>query len=191
MPARRFLPDASAMTTLHYEITSADQLAKLERFVSESKVGRSFAWFAYVVIVGLAWSSAVLFYVKQGDQHRGYLVYGAFAAFLTLALPSLYRWYQASFWRSVLSDESLRGLVGPTTLTLSAEGIEEARSVTTVRATWTDVVRIDRDRARTFIVLAPLIAIVIPVHAFLDDASRTQFEQQLAAGVAAAASAAR
>jgi len=174
------------MTTLHYETTAADQLAKLERFVAASSVGRNFMWFAYLTIVGLAWSSAVLFYVKQGAQHRGYLVYGAFAALLTVSLPTLYRWYQASFWRSVLSDEALRGVVGATTLTVSAEGIEESGPVTTVRAAWRDVLRIDRGSARTFIVVAPLIAIAIPASAFLDATSRAQFEEQLAARVAAA-----
>jgi len=179
------------MTTLQYETTPADHLAKLERLVSESIVGRRFTWFAYLAIVGLAWTSAVLFYFKQGDLNRGYMVSGAFAALLTISLPSLYRWYQASFWRSVLSDESLRGIVGPTTLAVTAQGIEESGPVTIVRAAWRDIRRIDHGSARTFIVIAPLIAIAIPARAFPDDASRAQFERQLTAHVAAATAAAR
>ncbi|MBC7898114.1 MAG: YcxB family protein [Cytophagaceae bacterium] len=147
-------------------------------------------WFAYVAIVVLAWSSAVLFYVKQGHQNRGYLVSGAFAALLTVLLPSLYRWYQGSFWRSVLSAETLRGIVGPTTLAFSTEGVQESGPVTTVRVAWRDIQRIERVGARTFIVIAPLIAIVIPASAFGDDASRVQFEQQLAVHVGAEAVAA-
>jgi hypothetical protein len=120
-----------------------------------------------------------LFYVKQGDRSQGYLAYGAFAAVLTVFLPWLYRWYQGSFWQSVLTVESLRGVIGPTTLTVGNEFVEEAGPVTTARAEWRNIVRIDRDPARTFIFLAPLIAIAIPVSAFPNEASRLQFEQMI------------
>jgi hypothetical protein len=168
-------------TVLRYETTAADQLAKLERFTAESIVARRFVWFAYVAISGLAWLSAVLFYVKQGDRSRGYLVYGAFAAVLTVSLPWLYGWYQGTFWRSVLTVESLRGVIGPTTLTVGEDFVEEAGPVTTARAEWRDVLRVDRGPARTFIFLAPLIAIAIPVSAFPNEAARLQFEQMILA----------
>ncbi len=166
-------------TTLRYETNGADQLAKLECYVAASSVGRGFAQFAYVAIVGLAWLSAVLFYVKQGDRNRAYLLSAGFAAILTATLPWLYRWYQAAFWRSVLTVELLRGVVGPTTLTVSAEGIEECGTVTTVRAAWRDVLRVDRSPARMLVVVAPLIAIAIPASAFPNESARQDFERTI------------
>lgn len=164
-------------TSVQYLTTRADQLAKLERFVAASVVGRAFTRFAYATIVGLAWLSAVLFYVKQGDQNSLYLVSGGFAALLTLTLPWLYRRYQAEFFESVLSVESLRGVIGPTTLTISESGIEETGPVITVRARWSNRLRLDRSTARTFVVIAPLIAIVIPAAAFSSEAARAEFER--------------
>jgi len=166
-------------TTLRYETTGADQLAKLERYASESSVGRRFTQLAYVAIVGLAWLSAVLFYVKQGDQNRAYLFSGGLAAVLTATLPWLYRRYQAAFWQSVLTVESLRGVVGPTTLTASDEGMEECGPMMTVRAAWRDVLRLDRTMARTFVVIAPLIAIAIPATAFPSESARMEFERMV------------
>jgi hypothetical protein len=125
----------------------------------------------------LAWLSAVLFYVKQGDRNLGYVAYGAFAVGLTVGLPWLYRWYQRSFWISVLSADSLHGLIGPIVLTVDDEGIEEVGPVVTARSAWRDVLRVDRDSERTLIFLAPLIAVVIPHRAFGDAAAREEFDE--------------
>ena len=165
--------------TLQYETSRADQVAKLERYVAGSSVGHTFTKFACIAIVGLAWLSAVLFYVKQGDRNSAYLLYGGFAAALTATLPWMYRWYQAEFWKSVLTVESLRGVIGPTTLTVSAQGIEEHGPVTTVRAAWGDILRLDRSVARSFIVIAPLISIAVPATAFPSEAARVEFEQMV------------
>lgn len=169
---------------LQYETTSADQLAKLERYVAASSVGRIFTQFAYFAIVGLAWLSAVLFYLKQGDRNSMYLLSGGFAAVLTAALPRLYRRYQTEFWKSVLTVESLRGVVGATTLTVSDEGIEERGPVITVRSAWRDIVRLDRNTARSFIVIAPLITIAIPATAFPSEIARVEFERMVNSRVA-------
>ena len=168
-------------TVLRYETSGADQLAKLECYVAASSVGRGFAQFAYVAIVALAWLSAVLFYVKQGDRNLAYLLSAGFAAILTATLPWLYRLYQAAFWRSVLTVELLRGIVGPTTLTVSDDGIEECGTVTIVRAAWRDVLRLDRNPARTLVVIAPLIAIAIPASAFPNESARADFERMVTA----------
>jgi len=167
------------ITILKYDYTAVDHLAKLQRFIAASRVGRRFAWFAYTAIGGLAWLSAALFYVKQREHNRMYLASAAFAALLTAALPSLYRWYQDSFWHSVLTAETLRGVVGPTTLTLTDEGLKEAGPVLATRVAWSDVIGIERSRTRTFVVLAPLLAMVIPVAAFEDEAARARFEKRL------------
>ncbi|MGK2963833.1 MAG: hypothetical protein ACSLFK_17055 [Gemmatimonadaceae bacterium] len=166
-------------TTFQYETTCADQLAKLERYAAASSIGRRFAQFAYFAIVGLAWLSAALFYVRQGDRNNAYLLSGGFAAVLTATLPWLYRRYQAEFWKSVLTVESLRGVIGPTTLTVSDEGIEERGPVTTVRAAWRDVLRLDRSAARSFVVIAPLISIAIPATAFPSESARAEFERMV------------
>lgn len=166
-------------TQFQYETSAADQTAKLVRYAGESIVARRFVWFAYFSICGLSWLSAVLFYVKQGHQSLGYLAYGAFAAILTLALPRLYRWYQDSFWASVLTAASLQGIIGLTTLTLSEDMIEEVAPMTTTRAAWRDVLRIEHNQGRTFVFLAPLIAVVVPDGAFPDEAARAGFEQDI------------
>ncbi len=166
-------------TNLRYATARADQLAKLERYVSESSVGRTFTTMAYATIVALAWFSAVLFYVKQGDRNYLYLLSGSFAALLTVTLPWMYRRYQASFWESVLTAESLRGVIGPTTLTVDEDGIEERGPVTTVRAAWRDGLRLDRSAARSFVVIAPLISIAIPATAFTSENARVEFEQMV------------
>ncbi len=166
-------------TTLRYETTGADQLAKLDRYVAGSTVGRSFTRFAYFAIVGLAWFSAVLFYVKQGDRNLTYLFSGGFAAVLTVALPWLYGRYQAAFWQSVLTADALRGVIGPTTLIVSDQGIEELGPVTTVRAEWRRVLRVDSSPERTFVVIAPLIAIAVPASAFSGAGDRFAFERMV------------
>jgi len=178
---------------IEYELTAADHVAKLERFIQGSSVGRGFTWFAYFAIVGLAWLSAILFFVKQGSQNYGYLFSGAAALFLTVSLPSLYRWYQNAFWSSVLTPAAAKGLVGRKTLEMSDDHVEEAGEVLTVRARWRDIQRVDKDPQRIFLVLAPLLAIVIPNHAFDTDDARDLFvrgcevriaEQSVGCGVA-------
>lgn len=151
-----------------------------------SVVGRRFAGFAYLAICGLAWLSAVLFYVKQGDRSPAYLGYGAFAGLLTLTLPRAYGWYQGSFWRSVLTTETLRGCIGPTTLRCGADGLEEIGPIASARGAWRDVMKVERDAERIFVYLAPLIVVVVPAAAFADDAAFTGFERDLTARVAAA-----
>lgn len=116
-------------TKIEYDITLADHVAKLERFVQGSSVGRNFTWFASFAIVGLAWVSAILFYVKQGDQNYRYLLSGSFALILTLTLPMLYRWYQNSFWASVFTPAAVRGIVGRKVLTIHDEILEEVRDI--------------------------------------------------------------
>ncbi len=164
---------------LEYVTTPADQIAKLDRFASGSLVSRRFLIFAYFAICALAWFSAILFYVKQGDRNFGYLGYAAFAAVLTISLPWLYRRYQRSFFKSILTEETLCGLVGPTTLTLDEHHIEEVGPILTAKVAWADVLRIEQTPDRTLIFLAPLIAIVIPSSAFPDTAAREEFERTL------------
>lgn len=164
---------------LEYVTTPADQIAKLDRFTSGSLVSRRFLIFAYFAICALAWFSAILFYVKQGDRNFGYLGYAAFAAVLTISLPWLYRRYQRSFFKSILTEATLRGLVGPTTLTIDEHHIEEVGPILTAKVAWTDMLRIEQTPERALIFLAPLIAIVIPSSAFSDATTRVQFEQTL------------
>jgi hypothetical protein len=160
---------------LKYETSAADQFAKLERYAAGSPVARRFLWFAYFAIIGLAWLSAVLFYVKQGDRNLGYLAYGAVAAVLTVALPRLYGWYQGSFWRSVLTGDALVGLIGPTTLTVDEVGIEEVGPVMSVRRAWRDVLHVEQDADRTLIFMTPLIAVAVPHGAHPDGTAREAF----------------
>jgi|GEM_PF-875550 len=174
------------MTThLEYEITADDYIAKLERFIGKSPVGRNFTWFAYFAIISLAWLSAVLFYIKQGHQNYGYVVSGLFALLLTLLLPSLYRWYQKIFWASVFTQAAIQGLVGRKALALSDEFIEESGDIHTIRAHWRDVQNIECDAQRTWLVLAPLIMIVIPNSTFDSSIARQSFQRDCERSIAA------
>ncbi len=162
-------------TRLEYEVTVDDHLAKLNRFVRESPVGRNFTWIGYFTIVALAWLSAILFYVKQGHHNFGYVFSGTFALILTLTLPRLYRWYQNSFWASVFTPKAVQGLVGRKVLAIHDDFIEEVGEKLTLRTNWCDVERIEHDPLRTWLILAPLIAIVIPDRAFEDAIARDSF----------------
>lgn len=177
-------------TCLEYEVTVDDHLAKIERFVQDSPVGRNFTWFAYFAIVTLAWVSAVLFYVKQGHQNYGYIISGAFALFLTLTLPTLYRWYQSSFWKSVFTPTAVEGLVGRKVLKLHDDFFEEVGEKLTVRANWCDVKQIESDPLRTWLILAPFIAIVIPNSAFQSVAELDNFVRESRERIAAHSAAA-
>jgi len=167
--------DSSMAIKIEYDITLVDHVAKLERFVQGSSVGRNFTWFAYFAIAGLAWLSALLFYIKQGDQNYRYMVSGAFALVLTLTLPVLYRWYQKLFLASVFTPEAVRGIVGRKVLTIHDDFIEEVGDVFTVQAKWRDIKRIDHDSVRTWVICAPLLAFLIPNNAFQDSNSRDAF----------------
>jgi hypothetical protein len=164
---------------LHYTITVDDQLARLARYVSNAP---HMAWMpraAYAVIVLMSWLSAWLFYVRQGHASRGYLAYGALAALLTLTLPMLYRRYQDSFFRSVLTAEALRGAIGPATLTVHADRVEQRTGLTAVGGRWSDVTGIEVGAHHTFIMFAPMLAALIPAAAFPDAEARSVFESTL------------
>lgn len=169
---------------LEYEITVADHVAKLEKFVQGSTVGRNFTWVAYFAIISLAWFSAILFYVKQGHQNYGFVLSGTVALVLTLTLPTLYRWYQNSFWASVLTPTAVRGLVGRKVLNLHDDFIEEVGDVLTLRARWRDIELIDVDEKRTWLMLAPFLAIVIPNGAFHKAGDRESFMSECRARIA-------
>lgn len=169
------MSNLSGDITLHYATARADQIAKLQRYAGESAAARWFPVFSYVAIVALSWLSAWLFYVRQGDKNYLYIASASLALLLTLALPWLYRRYQDSFYASVLTDDKLRGLAGPIALAITQEGITEQGAVITVRANWADVVAVERHPGRTFIFAAPLIAIVVPDHAFGSDTERDTF----------------
>lgn len=162
-------------TRLEYEVTVDDHLAKIESFARDSPVARNFTWFAYFAIVGLAWMSAVLFYVKQGHQNYGYIISGAFALVLTLTLPTLYRWYQSSFWASVFTPTAVQGIVGRKVLKIHDDFFEEVGEKLTLRANWRDVQKIESDPLRTWLILAPLIAIVIPNATFQSVTEQVSF----------------
>jgi len=169
------MSDPGAIVTLRYVTTAADQIAKLQRYAGMSSAARWFPTFAYAAIVALSWLSAYLFYVRQGDRNYLYIASGLLALFLTLALPWLYRRYQDNFFGSVLTADNLRGLVGPVELVVSDQSIAEIGIVSTVHAKWCDIVEIDEQAERTFIVVAPLIAIVVPSSAFADAERRREF----------------
>lgn len=169
---------------VEYEITLADHVAKLDKFVQGSPVGRNFTWFAYFAIIGLAWFSAILFYVKQGHQNYGYVFSGTFALVLTLTLPMLYRWYQTSFWASVFTPTAVQGLVGRKVLNIHNDFFEEVGDLLTIRANWRNIKRIEDDPFRTWFVLSPLFAIVIPNTAFQDANERASFISECKARIA-------
>lgn len=179
------MSDPAENVTLSYVTTRIDQIAKLQRYAGTSSAARWFPTFAYAAIVALSWLSACLFYVRQGDRNYLYVMSGLLALFLTLALPWLYRRYQDSFFASVLTDDNLRGLVGPVELVLNDQYIEEIGTVTRVKAKWCDIVRIEEETERTTIVVAPLIAIVVPIKAFADDAARREFSALIRARIIA------
>lgn len=91
----------------------------------------------------MSWFSAALFYVKQGHASRGYLAYGALAALRTVSLPALYGRYQDSFFRSLLTEETLRDAIGPTTLTASEHEVEQRTGFTALGGQWSEVTSID------------------------------------------------
>ena len=164
---------------LSYEITAAGQIAKLERYVARAPHARWFPPAAYLVICGLAWFTAFRFYTEQPDHPWRSYAAVALAGTLMLALPPLYRWYQNSFFASVLTNDALRGIIGPRTLTLTPEQVEESGAMTSVRCAWRDVIGVERHASRTFILLAPMLAIAVPASAFPDKDSRRQFDETI------------
>lgn len=151
---------------VEYNLTVDDHIAKLDRFIRHSSVSKGFTWAAYFTIVGLAWLSTILFYVKQGQQNYVYMVAGGFALALTITLPSLYRWYQNSFWASVFTPQSVLGIVGKKVLILHDEYVEEQGEKSSLRLNWRDMQAIESDASRTWLIFAPFIVVVIPGSAF-------------------------
>lgn len=162
-------------TVLRYATTRADQVAKLQLYAGRSSAARWFPPTAYAVIVALAWLSAALFFVRQGDKNFLYVGSGLLALLLTLTLPWLYRRYQDQFFTSILTEDSLGGLVGPVELTIGDESLEEKGNRVSVRAGWRDVVAVERHDRRTFIFVAPLIAVVVPDRIFDSDSDLKAF----------------
>ncbi len=104
-----------------------------------------------------------------------------------LTLPALYRWYQTSFFKSVLSAEKLRGLIGPTDLLVDEEGIAEVGPMLTFRAAWNEFTGVSSDDKRLIIFAAPLMAVVVPYTAFADMEKARSFEVLIRARIATAA----
>lgn len=118
--------------------------------------------------------SAWLFYVRQGDKNQLYIYAASLALLLTLSLPTLYRRYQNSFLTSLLTDDRLRGLVGPVELTIDEEGIEERRGPMTIRARWSDIA-LENGAKHVIVRLAPLVAVLVPHAAFESIQAREAF----------------
>ena len=169
------MSDATEEVVLRYVTTRADVIAKLQRYASQSSAARYFPPASYFAIVGLAWLSAWLFYVRQGDRNLVYVASAALALVLTVALPWLYRRYQDSFFASVLTDDRLRGLAGPVELVVGEGGVEERSGVSIVHAKWSDVIAVEPQPGRIFIFVAPLVAILVPDHAFASGTERDAF----------------
>lgn len=158
-----------------YLLTAEDQRAKLERYVGRSPHARWFPVLAYLVICALLWSTAGRFYIEQPEHPERWMIMGSVSTILMICLPRLYRWYQASFFAQVLNDQSLHGLAGFKTLTLSGDGIEERGEILSTSAPWSGVLGIEQTTRHIFIVLAPLIAIAVPATAFASTAERDGF----------------
>lgn len=163
--------------TLRYVTTRADHVAKLQLYAGRSAVARWFPPLAYVTIVGLSWLSAWLFFIRQGDQNWLYLASGLLALLITVVLPWLYRRYQDSFFASMLADDNLRGLVGPIELTVDDDRIEEVGALSTLRARWADVDSVSDEAGHLVILVAPLVAILVPHRAFETDEDRREFAE--------------
>ena len=170
---------ASGDTSIRYVITRGDQIAKLQRYAGRSSVARWFPAIAYLAIVSLSWFSAFLFYVRQGDENYLYLASGLLAIFLTVCLPWLYRRYQDSFFGSVMTDDNLRGLIGPRELLIGDVYLEEIGDRTRLLASWHDILGIEESADRLFIGIAPMVEIVVPTTAFADDQARHEFVELL------------
>lgn len=112
---------------LAYVTTRSDQIHKLQRYASKSPVARWFPTFAYLSIITLSWLSAFLFYARQSEKNDLYVLSGLLALLLTIGLPSLHRRYRESFLGSVLTEDNLRGLVGPRELIVSEVELSRAR----------------------------------------------------------------
>jgi hypothetical protein len=125
-----------------------------------------------------------LFYVKQGDQNYRYLLSGSFAFILTLTLPMLYRWYQLSFFSSVFTPAAVRGIVGRKVLTIHEDMLEESGDVLTIRAQWRDIKCVDHDAFRTWVVITPLLAFVIPNSAFQNANAHDDFLSECSTRIA-------
>jgi hypothetical protein len=109
---------------------------------------------------------------------------GRSAIILTLTLPLLYRWYQNSFWASVFTPAAVRGIVGHKFLTFDEDIIEEVGDILTVRANWRDIKGVDHDSTRTWLIVAPLLAFVIPNSAFQDSRAHKTFLNECQARIA-------
>ncbi len=160
---------------LRYVTTRADHVAELQLYASRTSAARWFPPSTYAVIVGLSWFSAWLFYVRQGDKNQAYLASALLALSLTVSLPWLYRRYQDNFFKSLLTDDNLRGLVGPVELTIDNDRIEEKNALSTVKARWAAIGSVEDSDDHVIIRVAPLLAILIPHRAFESHEARHEF----------------
>lgn len=169
------------MLELRYNTTAGDYIALLGRYAAGSVVAERFTRMTFLVIPALAWVSTILFYIKQHTANYNYIFCGIFALLLTITLPKLYDTYQNAFWGSVITEDALRGLAGPTILTVTDEYIEETTSKTIHRAPWKEVERIEQTKEHILIFLAPLLAIAVPLRIFAEEEDRLRFSERLQA----------
>lgn len=164
---------------LQYETTAEDYLFLFGQYAKSSAVAERFIRFTFVVIPCLAWLSTGLFYFKQHHQNNYWIFYAIFASFLTVCIPKLYSLYQDSFWKSVLTPQMLKGLIGQTKVILTEDGIQEVTDKTIHHARWEEIERVEVVNDYILIFLAPLLAIIVPPGAFVDTAGRSSFEEKL------------
>lgn len=169
------------LQNIRYDRTAADVIATLNRIAESSLVGRSFTRLAYMVIVGLAWASAALVYVKHG---AGWFfgAYFVLALCITVGTPRAYGWYQDAFWRSVINEKTGRKLIGWREVSLSSDGIEERGSNTSMRLAFDEIELIELGDDRTHVFAAPLLVLSLPRRAFPDPATYRQFVERLRDG---------
>ncbi|MBC7782892.1 MAG: hypothetical protein H7144_03555 [Burkholderiales bacterium] len=162
-----------------YTTSAKDYLALLQHHLERSVIGKHFVQFAWIAIASLAWLSVLLPFLKFGVIDLGFIIRAAFAAFITLGFPFLYRWYNDSVFGLIINERSVKGIAGLTSLTANAEFIEQKTAMTTARAAWCDVVGITSTKHHDFISLAPLVTIMVPASAFSNADARNAFRTQL------------
>ena len=166
---------------LRFTATAKDYIALFDRYAAGSAVAQRFVRMAFVMIPALAWLSAILFYVKQHTFNNHYIFYGIFALFLSVSLPTLYKAYQNAFWGSILTPQSLRGLVGSTLVQVNETHIRKETPHLTFHAAWSDVEAVEQTREGIFVFIAPLVAILIPRHTFASESEYRSLNEKIQA----------
>ena len=94
------------------------------------------------------------------------LYFVTYSVLWLIAYPIYYRWVVKRNTLKIYSQNDSKGVLGPHTIVIDAEGVTERSAVGESRTTWNGIERIDDDSQNIYLYTGPLVAHVIPKRAF-------------------------